>query len=290
VEQWRAHTAKAFFPMSITPASERPFRARLAAHRLGSVAIGRVSGEPNVCLRTSRDIARGDPELLRILLLRRGRTTVEQGDRGCTITDGDIVVYDSSRPFAVHARRPFDLVVCGLPMAMLGPHADRMRDLAATRIPGEAPVARLFAGFVEGVAHELAGDGLEDVELELADTLVAFSRALAGGAGPSQLRRVQAWIDAHLADPSLTPSRIAAENFLSVRALHRLFAAEGVSVSAWLRERRLEACRRDLTDPALAARTVAEIARRRGFTDPARFSRRFREAYGRAPSELRRSA
>ena len=63
-----------------------------------------------------------------------------------------------------------------------------------------------------------------------------------------------------------------------------------MSVSAWLRTRRLEACRRDLADPALADRTVAEIARRRGWSDPARFSRRFREAYGCAPSELRRSA
>jgi AraC-like DNA-binding protein len=55
-----------------------------------------------------------------------------------------------------------------------------------------------------------------------------------------------------------------------------------------MRTRRLEGCRRDLADPALAERTVAEIAHRWGWSDAARFSRRFREAYGCAPSDLRR--
>jgi AraC-like DNA-binding protein len=295
LEQWRVRTSDAFFPMTISTRSPRPFRARLAAHRLGSVAISRVTAEPNVCLRTTRDIAAGDPELLRILVLRQGRTRVEQGDRACMVTDGDIVVYDSTRPFAVHAERAFDLVVCGLPLALLGGHADRMRDLAATRIPGRSPVARMFARFVQGVAHELGDGGVDGAELELADTLVAFSRALgradaheAPVATGARLRRIQAWMDTQLADPELSPARIAAAHFISTRSLHRLFEADGVSVSSWLRARRLEGCRRDLADPALAEHTVAEIARRWGWSDAARFSRRFREAYGCAPSELRR--
>jgi AraC-like DNA-binding protein len=293
LELWRERSADAFFPMSISTRSSRPFRARLASHRLGAAAIGRVVAEPNTCLRTTRDIAAGDPELLRILVLRHGRTRVQQGDRTCTITDGDIVLYDSTRPFAVDAQRPFDLVVCGLPLVLLGAHADRMRDLVATRIPGGTPIARMFSGFVQGVAQELGGPGVAGAELELADTLVAFSRALgradAGDAplGP-RLRRIQAWIDVHLGDPQLDPARIAAAHFISTRALHRLFEPEGVSVSSWVRARRLEACRRDLADPELRERTVAEIAHRWGWRDPARFSRRFREAYGCAPSELRR--
>ena len=290
LERWRAQTAETFFPMSITTPRDRPFRARLAAHELGAVAIGRVTAGPNACLRTPRDIATGDPELLRILVLRHGRTHVQQGDRDCTITDGDLVVYDSSRPFAVHAQRSFDLVVCGLPIALLGAHADRMRDLSATRIPRDAPVARMFASFVEGIADELGRDGVAGAELELADTLVAFSRALARREDPragARLRGVQSWLDAHLADPSLTPGRIAGANFISVRSLHRLFEAEGVTVSAWVRDRRLEACRRDLTDATQNDRTVAEIARRWGWTDAAGFSRRFRAAYGCSPSELR---
>ena len=295
LDEWRTQTAEALFPMSISTASPRPFRARLVAHELGPTAICRVTAEPNVCLRTARDIAAGDPELLRILVLRHGRTHVEQGDRACTITDGDIVVYDSTRPFAVDAQRPFDLVVCGLPLSALGGHADRLRGLAATRIPARSPIARMFAGFVGDVAQELADGRVSGAELELADTLIAFSRALAradaedGRATDTRLARIQAYMDRHIGDPELSPARIAAAHFVSTRSLHRMFESEGTSVSSWLRNRRLDGCRRDLADPSLAEQTVAAIARRWGWTDPARFSRRFREAYGRSPSELRAS-
>jgi AraC-like DNA-binding protein len=69
--------------------------------------------------------------------------------------------------------------------------------------------------------------------------------------------------------------------------VHRLFELEGVSVSTWIRKRRLEGCRRDLADPALADRTIGEIGRRWGLPDAAHFSRLFRAAYGSSPRELR---
>jgi AraC-like DNA-binding protein len=290
VEAWRAGTAEAFFPMRIAPAPGTAFRARLVARELGPVAVGRVTAAPNACRRTRRDIARADPELLRVLVLRRGRTHVEQDGRACTVTRGDLVLYDSSRPFAVDAREACDLVVCGVPTALLGAQADRLRTLTATRIPAASSVARLLGGYAQAVADEPADAAGDAAQLDLADALLALVRGLARAQAPAapRLRRVQAWMDAHLADPDLTPARIAAAHFLSVRALHRLFEAEGVTVSAWLRARRLEGCRRDLADPALAELTVAEVALRWGFRDPSRFGRRFREAYGSAPSAFRR--
>ncbi|MQA88204.1 MAG: helix-turn-helix domain-containing protein [Streptosporangiales bacterium] len=51
-------------------------------------------------------------------------------------------------------------------------------------------------------------------------------------------------------------------------------------MAGWIRQRRLEACRQDLADPALAYRSVAAIAARRGFTSAAHFSRVFKAAHG----------
>jgi AraC-like DNA-binding protein len=62
-----------------------------------------------------------------------------------------------------------------------------------------------------------------------------------------------------------------------------------VSVSRWIRTRRLERCRADLRNPALSDLTVTSIALRRGFTDPAHFSRLFRAAFGTTPSQYRRA-
>jgi AraC-like DNA-binding protein len=61
-------------------------------------------------------------------------------------------------------------------------------------------------------------------------------------------------------------------------------------VAGWIRARRLERCRHDLADPGMAARPVAAIAARWGFTSAADFSRVFRAAHGVPPAEYRRFA
>ena len=81
-----------------------------------------------------------------------------------------------------------------------------------------------------------------------------------------------AFIDERLGDPKLSPGMVAAACHISLRYLHRLFQEPGATVAGWIRQRRLEGCRRDLTDPALVSRTVAAIAGRWGFGSPAHFS------------------
>jgi hypothetical protein len=78
--------------------------------------------------------------------------------------------------------------------------------------------------------------------------------------------------------------------YISVRYLHKLFELEETTVADWIRRRRLEACHRDLRDPALADQPVSTIAARRGLTSAAHFSRAFRSVYGITPTEYRRLA
>jgi AraC-like DNA-binding protein len=61
-------------------------------------------------------------------------------------------------------------------------------------------------------------------------------------------------------------------------------------VAGWVRQRRLERCRRDLLDPASAARPVSAVAARWGLVNAAHFSRAFRAAYGLSPVEYRAMA
>jgi AraC-like DNA-binding protein len=102
------------------------------------------------------------------------------------------------------------------------------------------------------------------------------------------LLRVHAFIEGGLADHRLTPAAVARAHHVSLRSLYKLFEPERTSVAGLIRERRLERCRRDLLDPALAARPVSAIAACWGLTNPAHFSRAFRAAYGVSPVEYRR--
>ena len=101
------------------------------------------------------------------------------------------------------------------------------------------------------------------------------------------LARVQAYALARLGDPALSPELIAAAHHLSLRTLQRLFQANELTVAEWIRQTRLERCRRDLTDPEYDDRAVSDIARRWGFADPAHFSRTFKNRYGQSPQAYR---
>ncbi|WP_405550866.1 helix-turn-helix domain-containing protein (plasmid) [Streptomyces globisporus] len=128
--------------------------------------------------------------------------------------------------------------------------------------------------------------------LELARAVVAS----VSPAGPARravaeetlLTRILAYIRAHLIDPELTPARIARVHNISLRTLYRLCEAGGLSLEQWIIRQRLTGARQDLAAPQHAHRTIEAVSRSWGFTDPAFFSRRFRQVYECTPGQWRR--
>lgn len=104
---------------------------------------------------------------------------------------------------------------------------------------------------------------------------------------PHQWRMLVECIDAHLSDPGLGPAVVAAMRGISTRHLHRLFRHAGVSFGSFVRARRLQRCRDDLTDPRFDGLPLTEIAYRWGFSDSSHFSRCFRSAFGCTAREFR---
>jgi AraC-like DNA-binding protein len=100
--------------------------------------------------------------------------------------------------------------------------------------------------------------------------------------------RIRSFIKTHLHEQDLNPGTIAARNHISVSYLHQLFQAAGTTVSAWIRQQRLERARRDLADPCLSTVPIHRIATHWGFADHSTFTRSFRAAYGIPPREYRR--
>ncbi len=103
-------------------------------------------------------------------------------------------------------------------------------------------------------------------------------------------RRILEFMEINFTDCELTPEKIANANGISMRYLHSLFQQAGLTVSKWIWERRLKATREDLLDPSMNHMRVSEIAYRRGFNDPAHFSRAFKTRFEISPSKLRQLA
>ena len=95
------------------------------------------------------------------------------------------------------------------------------------------------------------------------------------------------FIEYHLADPELDVASIAGALGCSARTVHKLFEGETLTVAREIWDRRLERCRQELVDPALAGRSITEIAHHWGFSDSQHFSRAFKHRFGATPREYR---
>lgn len=161
--------------------------------------------------------------------------------------------------------------------------------------PADAPAIRLLTAYLDhlgpvldelspGAVHAARAALLELVKGVLADGVDGdepqFARALADAA-----RRLA---DQRLADPGLGPQSLAGELNVSVRTLHRAFAAQGSSVMAYVRRRRLDRALADLTASPVPL-SVGEAAARWGFFDGSHLIRACRRQYGQTPAAYART-
>ena len=101
--------------------------------------------------------------------------------------------------------------------------------------------------------------------------------------------RLKAYLELHLADPDLSVNSIADACGMSVRSVHRAFAADPAgSVSKYVWIRRLNHCAATLRDPKQAHRPITEICFSWGFSSTSHFSRLFKNEFGVPPSNYRK--
>lgn len=288
-EYWRHVLGKSLAPLEPVGHPDR-----VVVGQAGVISVGELSHDgPGGARRTSRHIRRSDPELCKVDVLARGRGVIAQGGRQAELRPGDFTLVDLSRPATWAMSSPCCVAVV-FPRSLLPLDADRVARLAAVRIAGDTGTGALISSLARRLPANLdrAGPRLGTAVLDLLTVALADRLDRASDVPPQTrrralLQRIHARIEERLGDPRLSPGLLAAEHYISLRLLHKLFETEETTVSDWIRRRRLEQCARDLVDPALAHEPVSAIATRWGITNPAHFSRLFRARYGAAPTEYR---
>ncbi|MBX3099543.1 MAG: helix-turn-helix domain-containing protein [Salinibacterium sp.] len=294
-DYWAAGIAEHFFPMHIERILASSFEARLSGGQVGPVSVRSIRGLPHRVARTSRMIASADPECILVYFLRSGSVLLEQDGRSCALEPGDIAIQDTSRPSTFEGHSTFDVLVFALPKWYLEGQTGSIAQSTATRVAGaQVPLVRLAAPFLVGLGQAASGGGgLAGPEGEgAAAMLLSMVKSVYGDENTfdrqarsnALFARMQRYAVQHLHDPNLGPEQIARVHFVSTRYVHKLFAASGSGVSAWIRDRRLTGA---LLDVRGTDTPIAMVAARWGYRDPASFSRAFRTAYGRAPREVR---
>lgn len=293
-EELQKAASSIFVPLKIETPAEKRFEAGGDSARMGPVVVARITSTPAMVNRDARSVSSTDTELLKVTLHLSGSMIVTQDDRQCRVRPGDLVAYETSRPYRLIGTDVCDIVVVGIPRAMLGPSADLIGRRTAVALPGDRGVQAVIAAFLYGLGRDV-GTLSGPNGLRLSDALVsliisAFNDTPLERADTCDLAdRILAYAAANLSDPGLSAETVARRHGISTRYLHKLLCDRDVAFGAWVRRERLRHIHRDLTDPALANRTIAAIAARWGMTEPGHLSRAFRGEFGRTPLEIRRT-
>jgi AraC-like DNA-binding protein len=269
-------------------------QARIEGWTIGPLGVLRVFARDLRLERTKRHAASGTCGLVVGGLFAQGEGDWQIGERSGLRDQVNLI--DLAEPTALTWVGEGVAHMFEIPEERLGLAPSVVRRSAA-RLTSSAlyPVVsghlRQFISGVDGVAGEPNGPALGTATVQMLRALIA-SAADDGSAGESTAEvlwpLILAYVDTHLAEPDLSPTGIARANNVSVRYLYKLSAQHNMRIAEWIVDRRLHGARQELQ--AQSVRTVAEIARRWGFTDPAHFSGRFRDAFGMSPRECRNEA
>lgn len=278
------------------PADGELIRSRFDRHELDLLS---VDAPHLVVARTPADVARTKTTRHIVIVQLAGSSILTPADgRAPVVLEPGAVSYgDPAVPYQWEFDGPFRLLMLRMPHAALPVAPGVLRPVVGQPFSSDSGYARLAVRFAHDVLNDhtllpgasgmrIAHDLVGMFATMLIDRLAS---ADAADASEPAFQRALAYISDHLLEP-LTLSEIAAGVDMSPRYMQSLFQKRGMSVTGWIRERRLERARRALVDPAWASADILQIALAHGFADHSHFTRAFRKEYGETPSGWRRKA
>lgn len=299
VASWREMLREHFVALDVTDTDDGGFDGEVLSTLVGHLSVSVVSSSPQTCVRTP-GLARRDSEAyFQVGMMAQGTAVLAQDGREAHLGPGAFAVYETDRPFSWHFDDPWQLLVLTWPREFVNLGAEVSRAATARALGGDRLGAIVGHALAETVTSppQVTPEGGRRLAGQLAALLgTAVGESLRHGdvlsprSAQDLRRRVEGYVAEHLEDPALGPEDIARAHFISVRALHRVFAEADLTVGALIRRRRLEHARRRLLDPRAADLSLTRIAHDCGFADLASFSRRFKLEYDEPPGSYRRRA
>lgn len=297
--EWERAISATYYLQEVRSARDGDFHGRLAVQPVGAVSLSRIVSSPVTYRRRPQQIAAHAEGYHLVTIPLRGHLFFRQEaaeahcPAHCFLTErGDL-------PYELHQPGDNELLVLRLPESLLDGFLPRGHAFEGRRIGRPGGFAGLFIDVARSAMAN--GDGLDPVRSPVVarHLLELLALALTEGerntesaesaVASAHLRRIKAAIRRRLAEPDVTPARIAAECGLSVRYLHRLFAGAGTTMGRWMVEQRLVAADGALRDPRNRA-SLATVAQSHGFFDQSQFCRHYKRRFGRTPGETRAEA
>ncbi|KDN82264.1 hypothetical protein KCH_59730 [Kitasatospora cheerisanensis KCTC 2395] len=234
-------------------------------------------------------------DCLYLALPVRGTASVRRGGASTVLAPGDLLIGTTPHPAGLLRDAECRMIRFRVPCFFLGVRQADVRRAGGLLARGGEGVGALASQFLSTLAGQARAHrarpgnhlarSVSDIVAILVTELLEREAPEYPTGSAEILARLRAHIEENLADPDLSPESIARSQHISVRYLHKLFQQDGTTVGQWVRQRRLDACRRELERPTRRQVSVSAVAHRWGFVSHSHFSRAFRETYGVSPRQ-----
>lgn len=297
-DAWQDALSRSYREWQVPQRLPATFYARVKQHDFAGSGIVETVCDPCIGQRTRRQLGHDDDLYVGVQLTTAGRERFQIGDAGVEVTSGDLVVWTSDQVVQFEVIERLHKVTLMIPWSLMRERLpERKRPPSGGKIESRSGVGSLLAVHLLALSNQIGALDQNVQESVSRSTLELLGIALSGlqpsavfDASAAMLRRVQDFILRHLHEDDLNPMRIAEANHISLRYLHMLFQRSDMTVSGYILNSRLHACKQALTDPAFQRLQISEIAFRWGFNSVSHFCRTFKERYGTSPSDARRAA
>ncbi|MFI1582899.1 helix-turn-helix domain-containing protein [Embleya sp. NPDC020630] len=236
-----------------------------------------------------------DTDTIMVVVPISGSIAVTTDDGDDVLSTGALLVVDGRRPPTFTSVGACEPALVAFARGLLTEPDPAIRRASGRVLDAERGTAALVSSAVVSLCRTSGSDHvpLDRMSHHVADLVSTLIAELAESPQPARADELMAdirwYVNCHLGDPGLSPERIAAAHYVSVRYLHKLFEGEGITLTRWIQRRRLYECRRELGRTGRNTVKVATVAQRWGFANPAHFSRAFRAAFGVSPRDWRES-
>ena len=260
------------------------------------VVRGTTQGGRYQVLRNAQHVRQTSSHSIFVCLPLVGELIIQQHGRRSGISSGDIGLLDSREEYTIDLSDGSDVLWLSFSPTQVEARLRGLSDNVGRRIDGSRGVGLVASQFLRSIGAEvenLAYSRSTQINLAAIDLIsAATSDRDASHSFPLVKASRKTWeracdyIERHLGDEHLSPTKIAAAIGISTRYLSDLFASEGQSPMGWVMRRRLEQSRMALRRQPWMPGIVTSIAFQYGFSNIPSFNRAFREAFGRSPREV----
>lgn len=285
---WATKIGDAFPLPDFGPVSSGDVGGRLSAGKVYDAAL--VDLDNTAATRTTR-LPEEAEDCIRLYVVRRGAWSLDDPyDRGDhTVTAGHFLFQHVRHTVHFQTVSGTSARILLFPTGPLQPLLGGRAHTGRTDV-AEVRVLLAHAAMLQANLASLNPVGIRAGYNALIELASAVALGQFDGAEPvlrpALAQAARSLADRHLADPDLSSAGLARQLHVSVRTLQRAFAETGESVSAYIRNRRLDEARIALRSGRLS---VSEIAAHWQFTDSSHFIRAFKQRNGRTPTDFTRT-